>query len=288
MTELSAPPPLAAILCGGAGRRMGSLARGRPKALLPAFDKPLLWRQVEQLGVAGFEQIEVVTTPTLAPQIRDSLDRLDGSLTTKTRLRVRSCESQARGVLWGALAVLEAATTEKVLLCLGDIFFLSNPFLSIRSHLEADHDCLSAAPLMNEFEMDIGGLVLQHHGLVQSVVEQPSREILGKPLRWSGVFMVDRRSARTDLEVFLGSAQPDARPGDFLDYRCRQGVVSRVVDCPDFVNVNTPDELLLASLYARIESASDNNESTRALEGAAQAVRHAIGTRARLVTTPHP
>lgn len=278
--------PTSAIFCGGASRRMGPLARGRPKTLLPAFDQPLLWRQIEQLREAGFEQIEVVTTPALARYIGESLDRLRRSVEIGDGTRVRVCGAQEHGVLWGVRAVLESASAERVLLSLGDIFFLSNPFISMRSHLTENYDCVSAAAFALELEIGRGGLVVQRNGSVQGLIEHPDDEIPEAPLRWSGVILVDRRSSLTDLETYLTSAEPDARPGDFVDFRCRKGVAARVVDCPDFVNVNTPDELLLASIYARMEAATGRSGLSRDLALAAASLRHEIAARSSYVATP--
>lgn len=59
------------LLCAGFGTRLGSVARGRPKALLPVAGKPLIEHLVDDLRQTGqLEELLVVTNELFAEQFR--------------------------------------------------------------------------------------------------------------------------------------------------------------------------------------------------------------------------
>jgi len=260
---------------------MGPLAAIQPKTLLPAYDEPLLWRQIEQLRDAGCTPIVVSTTPRFELQIRQEAEFRSRSIGAESWLEVLGCKHQENGLLMGLRSIFESESAERVLLCLGDIFFRSNPFVPMRPHLEADYDCISAAPVTIPEERGRGGLILHRGDRVDRVIEEPKGETLDDALRWSGLALVNRQRALVGLESFLAIAPADAPPGDFLDFQCRNGVVSRLVESPDFVNVNSPDDLLLASLYARLEREAGQSSLSKELSRIARSFRHELASRSR-------
>ena len=268
----------AAVFCGGVSLRMGPLAAVQPKTLLAAYNTPLLWRLIEQLQVAGLGDIVVSTTPRFEEALSQAIGSRARSNGSGSQPRLVCCTEQQNGVLAGFRNVLANSPTDKVLLCLGDIYFLSNPFLSIRAHLSADYDCLAAAAITVAPEVHQGGLILHDNGKIRSVIEPPVDSISGEALRWSGVALVERKRALVDIDAFLADSQPDSRPGDFFEFQRGRGVVVRVIACPDFVNVNSPDHLLLASIYAKLEARGDLDSRTATLSDAATELRLELAT----------
>ena len=268
-----------AIFCGGDHLRFGRLAGIQAKSLLVMHDTPLLWRLIDQLRSAGFSQIVASTTRRLERQIADSIDHYIRTSSTDARIQVVASMEQQRGVVFGLRHVLGMWATERCLTCLGDIFFLANPFPSLRAHLEAKYDCLGVAPAVFEEELKLGGIVYQEDDRIRSILERPISVVTGSPLRWSGVALSHRRQALADLDHFANRLSDDPPPGDFFEFQLRRGRDLRCISGPDFVNVNTPDHLLLASLYARLEADADRSPLSSSLTVAASSLRFDLAHR---------
>lgn len=268
-----------AIFCGGDNLRLGRLAGIQAKTLLMTHDTPLLWRLIDQLRSAGFPRIVASTTPQFERQIADSIDHYARSISSEVQLQVVASEAQQRGVVLGLRQVLETWSTERCLVCLGDIFFLKNPFLSFRMHVDADYDCLGVAPAVFDEELSLGGLVYHEEGKIRSIVERPISDVHGRPLRWTGIALSHRRQALADLEVFTSGLPVDSPLGDFFEFQRDRGRDLRCVTVPDFVNVNSPDHLLLASLYAKLEADSVPDLLSSRLAEAAKSLRHDLTLR---------
>ena len=279
----------AAIFCGGESLRLGRLGGAQAKTLLVAREMPLLWRLIDHLTAAGFSRIVAATTPRLEPQIAASVEDYVRTSSSETGIEVVSTPEQQRGLIFGMARLLETWTAERCLVCLGDMFFLGNPFPSFRRHLEAEYDCLGVAPATIDEERGLGGLIYEQGDEVLSIVERPAGTIPGTPLRWSGTALFSRGPALEAMEVFAADSGDDRPPGDFFDFQRQRGREVRCVWGPDFVNVNSPDQLLLASLYAGLEADSAGKDGledgrgslSKSLSDAAEALRRDIARRAQ-------
>ena len=279
----------AAIFCGGEHLRLGRLGGAQAKTLLVTRDIPLLWRLIDHLTAAGFSRIVAATTPRLERQIAGSVDDYLRTGRIDADIEVVATAEQQRGLIFGLARLLETWTAERCLICLGDMFFLGNPFPAFRPHVEANYDCLGVAPAKLEEDRRLGGLVYEEANRVRSIVERPVGEIVGTPLRWSGTALFARRPALEGMEDFAAASGDDRPPGDFFEFQRQRGRDMRCVLGPDFVNVNSPDQLLLASLYAGLEDVSAGQGGRQdgrgflssRLSEAAQALRRDIARRAR-------
>jgi NDP-sugar pyrophosphorylase family protein len=252
---------------------MKRLAGIQAKTLLCAHDTPLLWRLLDQLRAAGFSRIVAATTPRLRASIRASLAEYSRTTAPGIELEVVASAAQERGVVFGLARLLERWTDDRSLLCFGDIFFLANPFPAFRQHLESSAVHLGVTPRTLENEWRLGGLVYEDGGEVVSIVERPSSAPTGTPLRWSGVALFDRRPALEDLARFVAESPDDPPPGEFFEFQRQRGRDLRCEPGPDFVNVNSPDHLLLASLYARLEACPPGEPLATSLAEAARTLR---------------
>lgn len=271
----------AAIFCGGDNLRLGRLGRAQAKTLLVTRDTPLLWRLIDQLRAAGFSRIVAATTPRLKEQIAGSVDDYVRTGPPDVDIEVVANARQERGLIFGLARLLETWTSERCLICFGDMYFRGNPFLAFRPHVEAEHDCLGVAPAKLEADRRLGGLVYEEGHSVVSIIERPIGQSTGTPLRWSGIALFGRRPALEAMEVFAADSVDDRPPGDFFEFQRQRGRDLRCVPGPDFVNVNSPDQLLLASLYARLEADSASESLSKSLSDAAEALRRDIARRAQ-------
>jgi hypothetical protein len=64
--------------------------------------------------------------------------------------------------------------------------------------------------------------------------------------------------------------------GEIFEYRRTLGRPVRAIHGPDFININSPDHLLLASLYTAMTVHHENHEVCAALERAATALRSTL------------
>jgi NDP-sugar pyrophosphorylase family protein len=273
MIDLEPSECTAAIFCGGENLRLGRLSGIQAKTLLAAYDTPLIWRLIDQLRSAGFSTITVSTTPRFELEITEAISCYLRSTPNDQRIQVVASVAQEHGVLFGLRDVLDMGSARNFLFCLGDIFFLSNPFLSIRPHITSEYDCLGVAPLIVEEEVGLGGLVYQDQGRIHNVVERPGKICKGSPMRWSGTALVERSRALTDIDAFLLDSEADSPAGEFFEFQCARGNHLECVTGPDFVNVNSPDHLLLASLYAKLESVGSDEHLWANLAEAARSLR---------------
>jgi hypothetical protein len=131
------------------------------------------------------------------------------------------------------------------------------------------------AAITVEAELRKGGIVEQDNGKVYRIIERPmgTPALTEQPARWSGVALIDRARALKDLETFLPNAPADSPPGDFFEFQRTRGLDFRCTAGPDFVNINSPDHLLLASLYARLEKRAAAGDLSTALAWSAASLR---------------
>ncbi len=273
----------ALILCGGSNSRFGELGEITPKALLPVHDSTLLWRTLSHLEEAGFRSVTVATTPRAASAIEHAL-----TVRPSRRLipKMEVSEEQRRGPLFGLLSALSQTPEERCCLCLGDIFFLENPFPRlVESTLDdLDHRSrlgVSFEGLPSEF---LGRGVVQVRGSeVESLLASAIRpRVTGRelrPARWSGNVVLSRSQTLADLDEFLCLGDRDDTPiEDFLEFQRARGRRFHSVEGPDFVNVNTPQDLVLASLYALIERTPCTGQPGLALRHGAEELRRHLAS----------
>ena len=245
-------PLKALILAGGRGTRLRSLGEALPKCLLPIFDRPLLLRQIEQCAHAGVEEVLVSVAAKFEPMVSTVLERLD--------LPVRvTCipEVTPLGPVGGLLSVLSSLGDCRVLMILGDEYFQDMSALKdvAQAPLSGPEDLALGIVTGSQPSQIFCNAVLDGQGgRVIRLVEKPApREIVGDA-RWCGVAAFPARS--------LGNTEitGDAHVGEALDSLIARGHVALPVRIREIhLNVNTPDDALVASL---IESCASEPERT--------------------------
>lgn len=242
------------ILAGGDGTRMRPASLITPKPLLTTYDEPLLIRQARQANEAGISEILISTNPKDYAQINGVL-RLYG-----VKAKVLKNENHKEGSLPALEFAIEKIPTPKILMSFADIYFFNNPFpefMSINKH------SFGISKAFDTRELSLGGIVFVEESEIQKIVEVPIKNNT-KGYRWNGLALFDK-AYHSDLKDFLKDNRLDSPEGDFFEYlRTKRKIDFSGIECSDFINVNRPDNLLIAAIYRLSEVKKDKRLLTLA------------------------
>lgn len=233
------------ILAGGEGTRMNLMSKITPKALLSAYDEPLLLRQIRQAKEASIKNIVVTTNPEDYRPIKTTLRE------TGHEAEVINNPEHSKGSLPALKSALNNVATPIVLMSFADIFFIKNPFLSFE--YDTKEDRLGASKAFSQKELSLGGIIFtDNKKVVTEIAERPLKNNK-KGYRWNGLALFNTRYEDI-LGDFLDNFPKDSPEGDFFEYLSRKkDILFTTLQCPDFINVNTPESLITASLYRYAE-----------------------------------
>jgi hypothetical protein len=113
-------------------------------------------------------------------------------------------------------------------------------------------------------------------GDIDAIVEKPDVNASAEGVRWNGVGLFDVDSFAGDLEHYLTQFPANSAIGEIFEYRRTLGHSVRAILGSDFINVNSPDHLLLAGLYVAMENHQDKPELCEAFANAAALLRRAM------------
>lgn len=267
------------VLAGGQGLRMGGLGQLMAKASMVAYDWPLLIRSLHQMREHGFSKILISTNTVFYPQLSALIaSYVEGTARHQPHyqaddIRIIENLAHAGGPLPALAEALKYVDTRRILLYLADEFQLANPFADFAAVLADDVDYLGCARPAYPRELLRGGLVYAHEdGAAYSIVEKPQPNPDATGLRWTGVALFSR-DLIDDLAQFFTQYPANLASGEIFEFRRLLGKPVRAIVGPDFLNVNSPDHLLLAGLYVAMEKHTDQPELCAALATAAAALR---------------
>jgi len=160
--------------------------------------------------------------------------------------------------------VLKITHAQRIALSLADIFFLENAYHDLYTHSKTNVAFLGVAEPFDLIELSNGGLVICNGNHVEEIRELPS-EGASRGARWSG-FAVFNKALEDHLESFSSANENASAPiGEFFEHYRKSGNDLRVFWVSDFINVNTPSDLFVASLYRAIELNNQNSDVTKLL-----------------------
>ena len=214
------------LLCAGFGTRLGPVAKGRPKALLPIAKKPLVEHLVDQLASTGrIDDIHVVTNARFADQFEEWATKLrnrglsvvvsnDGATENENRLGAVGDLAFAthRNALRGPLLV--AAGDNLFDFPLGDFLgdHEANPRTLVVMKPESDPAALRRTGVP---EVGPGGRLLRLH-------EKPTIP----PSQYScPALYIFEPHALTLLDTFLAEAPNTDAPGHFISWLAERDAV---------------------------------------------------------------
>ena len=134
-----------------------------------------------------------------------------------------------------------------------DIYFLNNPFFKFKN---TDRHSLGISKAFYKKELALGGIIFMQASSIEKIIEMPVKNNT-KGYRWNGLALFDEID-HDDLKKFLGDNRLDSPEGDFFEYlRTKKKVDFSGIECSDFINVNRPDNLLVAAMYRLSEIKKD-------------------------------
>lgn len=228
---------LPVLLAGGGATRFGDLARVVPKAFLPASaHESLLGRLLRQLEAVGFSDALLSTSPN-QQAIFELLLARQAELQRRLRVRVFANAAHHNGPVAALARIIAEINAPYALLCLPDICFAANPLASW------DHACtnvLFGCPPQKLPDLPRSGWLQVHEGA--AVHLSYALRDASEYVYWPGLAAFECAALRPHLEVAAGVS--DAPLESVFEAAMGAGVRFRWIECPPFINVNTPEDWL--------------------------------------------
>ena len=250
------------ILAAGRGTRMFPFTARWPKPILPIMGKPLLQHQIEMFNSVGIRQIFVVIGH-LGYEVVRSLG--NGK---EFGVNLEYVEQTETLGIAHAVGRLESRVRKPFLLCLGDIFFVSNKLQSMLTHFEKKNTkAVLASKLEPNPEMIRRNFAIipTKDGLVKRVIEKP-RYIQNK-LKGCGIYLFGleifdaiRRTPRTAM-------RDEYEITEAIQIMINDGhrvVHSQIIE--EDLNLTNPEDLLMINMLELKNLKVKNHFSSAASE----------------------
>jgi len=236
----------ALILCGGKGTRMGSVGLFVPKVCLLAFDQPLILRQIKQAFSAGIDNIILSTNETSFSFIKKLLQT---ELNAKNLKRINLIRNpwHDHSSMKGLLFALNLLETDRIIISFGDIYFKVNPFLGIKRFTYSSKSFIGGVIPKQKNELLKGGVIDANQSGRVLRISLGALIKFNKGYRWNGLVIMSKNVHKPLIAKFVRTAKADIPEEDYYDYYRKVTQDFEVFESSDFINVNNPDDLLLAS-----------------------------------------
>lgn len=238
------------LLAGGSGRRLGPLAAGTSKQLLPVYDKPLVYYPLSALITAGVRDVLLITSPGDAHAHR----RLLGDGSAFGIAITHRVQTQPRGVADALVLAADFVGSAPVVLALGDNVMHAPDLATRLRHLAGpDTGGPAGAAVLACWVADprpFGVVELDGRGRPVALVEKPPRP----RSHWAvpGLYAYDGDAVAVAREL-RPSARGELEITDVNRTYLRAGRL-RVDPLPrgtTWLDAGTPDALLEAALSVR-------------------------------------
>ncbi len=245
------------ILAGGIGSRMGEIGDFLPKFLLPVGDHTLLFRLLSQLKFQ-FDDLVISTNshnfPVLTKYIKKYFSEFN--------IKIVENKYHAKSAVSALYHILKRLQWQgQFLLILSDIFYLDLPLSKIGSGFTQESDVLFGTKYKNPIELTRGGIIVtNNHRKVIDIVKKPSKKIKDGA-RWSGMAICNQGFWKDLSKSICRKNESQIDLEEIFQYRILSGHAASFIDCGEFVNINSPQHLLLANLLSMKEKIGKTNSS---------------------------
>lgn len=234
------------LLAGGAGTRLGPVARAVSKQLLLVYDKPLVYYPLTTLMQAGARRIVVITTPA----DRGRYEALLGDGASFGVELVYEEQPRPAGIAQALIIAREHTRGRPSVLALGDNVFLS-PRLG-ETLATAARELSGAAVLAKQVDhpSDFGVVSFDERGRAEHLEEKPARPRSSWAV--TGLYFYDEHAA--DLAAGLApSARGELEITDLNRRYLERGDlrVVRMGDEIEWLDTGNPEAMLEAALRVR-------------------------------------
>jgi len=236
----------ALILAGGKGSRLDPLGDYLPKCLATVYNRPLIDRQLELLQRAGVRRVFISVSAVHHDVVEQSLQCLQRDLVVELIEEKRPA---------GVAALFEAAARMPATpfwFVLGDLYYGAESFAPA-SCPERCAAVLHARQYQDPVILaaETSNIVVKEQG-VSAVLDKPLPEQVVGQLGWYGTALIAPSLISCGRQIldWLGANRQNAHVGDLFEGALRCGLEIDVIQAPEgaWINVNTPDQLLQASL----------------------------------------
>ena len=234
-----------AILAGGLGTRLGALATGRPKPLMPIGGRPFLAWLMRELLRFGVEEF-VLLSGHLSQVLKDNVQSLSSFLPKPARIIVS--EEPIRAGTGGALGFARNQLDERFLLCNGDSLFDANLAPLLAEAAAAGDDQLARLLVRELADTGRFGVVERSGELVTRFHERGNSGTPG--LINGGVYVLDRRILKFIPEVC-------SLERDVLPRLAATGAIGATLGEGFFIDIGVPEELARAEIAVRRSASID-------------------------------
>jgi NDP-sugar pyrophosphorylase family protein len=266
----------AIILAGGMGTRMNGLGVVFPKCLLPAYDQPLLLRQLAHCAASGVRQVFVSIADKFADLIEASLKlaQLPSGMTV-------SCVRELRplGAQHGLTALAPRVRGQACLLLLGDAYFgHQTPFDALFSSGLRPEQMVLGATSSSSPQRIACNIVVDEAGRVIRIVDKPAPESIVGNLRWTCLCALHAGVLDLASELLAAGLVRGPHLGDLLEALRAAGVTTGTLVVPELEqNVNTVDDLLVSTLLEARRAIAADGHRVRELDTAISSLLMRIG-----------
>jgi len=228
----------AAILIGGRGTRLGALAAGTPKPLLPCGDRPFLAWLMRELLRYGVRDV-VLLAGHLPERVREELPGLVAALPVEARVRV-SLEPFPAGT-GGAVLHARRHLDERFLLCNGDSFLDGNLARLLAGAAAAPPDTVAQVALRAVPDTSRYGVATRDGARVTAFRPRPPEGAPAAPgLINAGLYVVRRDPLMERLRPVC-SLETEVLPGLAAEGRLGASVLDGY-----FIDIGVPEDLARA------------------------------------------
>ena len=234
------------VLAGGAGTRLHPITRGVSKALLPVYDKPMIYYPLSVLMLTGIREILVITTPADRP----AFERLLGDGSAWGIALSYGVQPAPEGIAQALLIARDFLDGRPCALVLGDNLFYGHGLVDLLRSAAARDDGATVFGYWVRDPQRYGVIELDGEGQPIALTEKPTAPRSNYAV--TGLYFYDR-AATTIAAGLAPSARGELEITDVNRHYLSEGRLK--VDLMGrgyaWLDTGTPESLLQAAQFVQ-------------------------------------